>query len=314
MMTEEVRGIWASFQSPVGLVVARDGDPWSIAFRSDELMPQQSVSKLWVAIALLDAVDRGEASLAEHVTLTDADYTVFHQPIVERIKAGDNTFTLAELLEMAMTKSDNTANNTLLKRLGGPQAVRAMISAKGLGAIRFGPGEMLLQAGTAGLEWKPEYRFGRSFQAARAALPEETRRRAMAAYIADPPDGAAPMAIARALIRLKRGDLLSPSSTARLLRLMESSETGKQRVRAGLPPGWRWAHKTGTGQDLNGTTAGYNDIGIATAPDGTNYAIVIMMRAAYQSVPQRMAFMQQVASAVVRNHEGAATAEFRPRP
>ena len=36
--------------------------------------------------------------------------------------------------------------------VGGPSAVRAMIARKQLGDIRFGPGERLLQAGTAGLD------------------------------------------------------------------------------------------------------------------------------------------------------------------
>src|SRR3546814_1627452 len=35
--------------------------------------------------------------------------------------------------------------------------------------------------------------------------------------------------------------------------------------------GWRIAHKTGTGQDFGRRTAGFNDVGVLTAPDGRRY-------------------------------------------
>ena len=61
-------------------------------------------------------------------------------------------------------------------------------------------------------------------------------------------------------------------------------------------------HKTGTGQNLNSMTAGYNDIGIATAPDGTRYAIVVMLGNTTAGIPARMALMQSVSSAVAEFH------------
>ena len=83
------------------------------------------------------------------------------------------------------------------------------IARKGLGDIRFGPGERLLQSQTAGLEWKPEFAFGNAFTQARARLAPSARLEAFERYVADPPDGAAPLAIAGALARLKQGKLLS---------------------------------------------------------------------------------------------------------
>jgi beta-lactamase class A len=302
-LVETVAAQWRLFPSPTGIAILRDGADWSIGHRGDELMPQQSVSKLWVAIALLDAVDEGRMSLTEPVTVERTDLAVFSNAMNALVGQAGYTTTLGALLERAMLKSDNTANHFIMRKLGGPQAIRAMISAKGLGAIRFGPGENLLQAGTAGLGWREEYRYGRAFQAARAQLAPETRRRAMDAYVADPPDGAAPMAIARALIRLKRGELLSAVLTRRLVALMQASETGRQRLRGGVPPGWMFGHKTGTGQDLNGRTAGYNDVGFMTAPDGTSYAVVVMMANTAQPIPARMQFMQGISAAVAANHQ-----------
>src|SRR3546814_2442145 len=117
-----------------------------------------------------------------------------------------------------MQQSDNTANDKLLRTVGGPDAIRAFLGKNFISNIRFGPGERLLQSGAAGLDWNPSYSLGRNFFTARANLPRSVRERALDKYLANPPDGAAPVAIVGALAKLKRGELLSPSSTRLLLR------------------------------------------------------------------------------------------------
>ena len=64
------------------------------------------------------------------------------------------------------------------------------------------------------------------------------RKAAFDRYVDDPYDGAAPSAIVNALARLKRGELLSPESTARLLSIMGNTKTGANRLKGGLKPGW----------------------------------------------------------------------------
>ncbi|MES2755691.1 MAG: serine hydrolase, partial [Pseudomonadota bacterium] len=266
------------FQGRVGISVASVGDGWTVQSNGDMRLPQQSVSKLWVAMTVLDFRDAGRLKLDDPVTVTRDDLTVFHQPIAFlAAKEGGYRTTVGDLLQRALTMSDNTANDRLLHYVGGPGAVREMIARKGLGNIRFGPGERLLQAGTAGLDWKPEYAFGNAFTMARARIPASARLAAFEAYVADPPDGAAPNAIAGALAKLKAGKVLSPSSTDYLIGTMGSSKTGRMRIRGAVPPGWEFGHKTGTGQDLAGRTAGYNDVGLLTAPDGKSYAVAIMI-------------------------------------
>jgi beta-lactamase class A len=302
-LDDRIFQIWKAFPGKTGIAVRRIDGEWAVSQRGGELFPQQSVSKFWVTLTILDAVDNGRLSLDQKVRIGPEDLTVFHQPIAARVQSeGSVTLSVRDLIEMAITHSDNTANDSLLRTVGGPDAVRRFISKKDLGAIRFGPGERLLQAGTAGLKWQQSYANARNFQAARAALPEATRKAAMDAYRADPPDGASPAAIAGALSRLARGTLLSPESTQYLLGVMSRTKSGPQRLKAGLPAGWTFLHKTGTGQDYKGMTVGYNDIGIATAPDGTRYAIVVMMGEATSPIPARMATMQAVSRAVAEFH------------
>lgn len=296
---------WRQFPGKTGVAVMRiDGGDWIIGRRLDELFPQQSVSKTWVAMTVLDLVDQGKLKLDQPVRITTDDLAVFHQPIRERVIAnGQIEESVSSLLEQAITASDNTANDSLLRTAGGPQAVRAFIARKKLGAIRFGPGERALQSGIAGLEWKQEYAIGRRFYVARDAVPLATRKAALDRYLADPIDGASPEAIVKALTKLAKGELLSAASTRLLLDIMSRTSSGPNRLKAGVPAGWRFLHKTGTGQILSPVSTGYNDIGIMTAPDGTRYAVAVMMGSTTSSIPQRMAFMQFVSRSVATYHQ-----------
>jgi beta-lactamase class A len=180
--------------------------------------------------------------------------------------------------------------------------VNAFITKHALGQIRFGPGERLLQSYTAGVSWQQSYAMGRGFEAARSRLAPATRKAAYQRYVADPIDGASASAIAAALVRLKRGQLLSPQSTSYLLGVMASSRTGRARLRGGMSAGWSLAHKTGTGQNYLGRTAGFNDVGILTAPDGRSYAVAIMIGDTARPIQERQKLMQNVVATVAAYH------------
>lgn len=302
-LVAQIDALLRNFSGTAGIAVTSIEEGWTAEANGGRKLPQQSVSKLWVTMTVLDAVDRGQIRLTDPITITEADFTLFHQPVASLVKNGVGyTATVGEIIRRAMQMSDNTCNDKLLRLVGGPDAVRAFIAKKGLGEIRFGPGEKLLQAGTAGLEWKPEYSRGNAFAVARSRLAPAVRRAAFDAYVGDPPDGASPAAIANALARLGRGELLSPTSTAWLIDTMAGARTGRARVHGAVPPGWRYAHKTGTGQDLGGRTAGFNDVGILTAPDGRAYSLAVMIGDSTRPIRERQLLMQAVATAIVTNH------------
>ncbi len=294
------------FDGLAGISVRSVEDNWVVdSVDADRRMPQQSVSKLWVAMTVLDAVDSGRITLDDPITIRSTDLTLFHQPVAALVKGEGYKTTVRDLLKRAMTQSDNTANDKLLNYAGGPAAVRAFIKKNALGEIRFGPGERLLQAGTAGVQWKQDMAMGRAFEAARARLPADVRQTAYQSYVADPPDGAAPAAITGALAKLKLGRLLSPASTRYLIDTMEASKTGRYRMKNAVPPGWSFGHKTGTGQNLLSRTAGFNDVGLLSAPDGRTYAIAVMIGDTRRPIQDRQLLMQAVVNQVVANHRPA---------
>ncbi|HEX8239128.1 MAG TPA: class A beta-lactamase [Allosphingosinicella sp.] len=295
----QVRALGQAFNGDIGIAVRDVQSGWTTSYDGNTFFPQQSVSKFWVALTALDKADRGELSLSRPVTLTKSDITLFHQPIAAQIGANGYTTTIESLMTRALQQSDNTCNDAVLWRSGGPEAVRAFLRDRGISGIRFGPGERLLQSEIAGIQWKQSYAYGGGFYAARNAVPASVRRAAFERYIKDPMDGATPLGIVDALARLKRGELLSPSSTQKLLSIMSNTKTGPQRLKGGLAPGWHLAHKTGTGQVLGGEQAGYNDIGVVTGPDGRSYALAVMIRRTSAPLGERMAAMQSTVRAVI---------------
>jgi len=302
-LVSTITDLTSHFSGKVGVAVTSVDEGWTVNSNGDLKLPQQSVSKLWVAMTALDLRDQGRIRLEDPITITKADFTLFHQPVAALVKGDQGyTSTVGEIMRRALQMSDNTCNDKILRYVGGPAAVRDFIARKQLGAIRLGPGEKLLQSATAGLAWKPEYATGNNFAIARSKLSASARLAAYQSYVADPPDGAAPAAIANALARLKRGDLLSPDSTTWLLATMEAAKTGRARVHAVVPVGWSYGHKTGTGQDLGGRTAGFNDVGILTAPDGKSYALAIMIGDTARPPQARQQLMQAVGAAIVANH------------
>jgi beta-lactamase class A len=295
----DLEALVARYHEPVGIAVTDVTDGWTAQIAGEEVYPQQSVSKLWVALAVLQAVDDGRLSLDQWTVLRDEDRSVFYQPITARIRGPNGlAITISDLLRHALIESDNAANDKLIREVGGAGVITRAIADKGLTDIAVGGTERDLQTRTAGLAWQQD--FGRTWiwKTAREKLPEDVRDAALAAYLADPPDGATPVGIARALAALKRGELLSQASTDFMLGLMGEARTGTSRLHGGLQRGWTLAHKTGTGPDWRGASVGINDVGLLTAPDGRTYAVAVMVRQTWRPASARHALFQGVTRAI----------------
>ena len=308
-LARRITALVHGFEGRVGVALSPVDGAWTIAFDGAALFPEQSVSKLCTAIAVLDAVDAGRITLSDPVLVRREDMSVFHQPIQAHLTDAGYSTTVDDLLVGAIAQSDNAADDILIGKLGGPAVVQAAIDARGLGAIRCGPEERVLESKIAGVDWKPEYAFGRAFWTARDAVPLPVRQQRLHAYLADPDDGASPLALVELLRRLKRGQLLSAASTERLLQIMASTRTGPLRLPAGLGPGWTIAHKTGTGQDLADLATGNNDVGLLTAPDGRTYAVAVMIASTRQPVPERQRLTAGVAAELVAEEDARRTAK-----
>ena len=83
-----------------------------------------------------------------------------------------------------------------------------------------------------------------------------------------------------------------------LLHIMTESETGRRRLKKGLPKEASLAHKTGTGGTKDGVTGATNDIGIITLPNGNHVAIAVYVKDSRADMWSRENVMAKIAEAV----------------
>ncbi|MBJ7484011.1 class A beta-lactamase [Brevundimonas sp.] len=194
--------------------------------RGDERFVYCSTFKMYLAAATLLRVQAGDDQLDRLIPITRADM-VNHAPVTE--PAVGSSLSVDRLMQAVVEVSDNPAANLLLKALGGIDAMRAFYRDLG-------------DASTTVDRFEPEMN-----------------------RLDGDKDTITPIQSAANIRRLflDNGTPLSDASKARLLGWMFASPTGVARIKAGVPAGWRVAHKTGTG--------GYgptNDIGILYPPTG----------------------------------------------
>ncbi len=195
----------------IGMAVVDDetGRAWN--HRAAERFALTSTFKALAGAALLARVDRGEEDLARRVVLDAADL-VTYSPFTEK-RLGSPGMTLAEIAEAAITLSDNTAANLLLKAIGGPEGLNLFLRSIGDDVTRLDRWETTLNEATPG----------------------------------DPRDTTTPAAAARSLHEIVLGKALSASARETLTGWLLADRVGDALLRAGLPKTWKIADKTGAG-------------------------------------------------------------------
>jgi len=254
-----------------GVLIPATGQNW--VWDPTARMPLQNVFEAPLAAAALAQVDAGRLKLNERIRLTADDLSPPYGPIDAVWPSPPQTHVMdlpaVDLIALAVQRSDNTAADTIMKRIGGPGAVTDWLRAKGVDGMSIDRYERELQPAVVGLPaFQPEWKDWAAWMAARDAIPAEAREAATNAYLGDPRDTATVPAALEFLRQLSIGSLISPASTRLLLRLMTESAEGPHRLRAGLPSGSSLAHKTGTATTDLGLTPAVNDIGVVTLEDG----------------------------------------------
>lgn len=107
----------------------------------------------------------------------------------------------------------------------------------------------------------------------------------------DDHDTTTPAAMAADLRCLLLEEKLSPSSRAQLTQWMLATKYSGQRLRAGLPQGWRLADKTGTGNSGTGTAS---DVGVFWPPSGKPIVVTVYLTQARVAPAQQEAAIAEV--------------------
>jgi beta-lactamase class A len=230
----QIAGLEQANNVAIGLFAVNLGSGTSLTNRAGESFATCSTFKGYAAARVLQMVERGELTLDRRV-FVDPTQIVANSPRTQPRAGGE--MTLDELCQAAVQVSDNTAGNLLLTTIGGPQAVTAFARSIGDDQTRLD-------------RWETELN---------SAIP------------GDPRDTSTPEAIGSGYRSLLAGDALAPAQRQQLETWLRANETSS--IRAGLPPGWTTADKTGSGD-----FATTNDVGIAYGPAGQRVLLSIMTK------------------------------------
>lgn len=206
----------------IGLYAQNLGTGRSLAWRADERFAMCSTFKMSLAACVLTRTAQGQEQLGRVIPYGPADILDYAPIAKQNLSTGG--MTVEAMCAAAVTYSDNTCTNSLLASIGGPAALTRFWRANGDTVTRLDHNEPLLNRSPPG----------------------------------DPQDTTTPAAMAGNLRSFLLGDTLTPESRTRLTGWMLDCQTGNGLISAGLPPGWKFAQKTGNnGYDAQG------DIGVA---------------------------------------------------
>ncbi|MEU1725746.1 class A beta-lactamase [Nonomuraea sp. NPDC005692] len=239
----------------LGVYALATGTGATLAHRADERFAFCSTFKALAAAAVLHHNPLGH--LDDRVTYTWADIDSISPITRQHVATG---MTVRQLCDAAIRHSDGTAGNLLMRDVGGPARLTAFLRGLGDRVSRVD-------------HYEPELnRMG----------PKSPR------------DTTTPRAIAADYREILLGDVLSPAKRALLEDWLLRTTTGAARVKAGLPKGWKPAHKTGTGNYGRA-----NDIAVVWPPGAAPLVVAVMTDRPGYGTPPREALIAEATRVIV---------------
>lgn len=241
-LEQRLKAICDGAQGTVGLSVIHIESGKTISINGNSQLPLYSVFKLPLAITVLKDVEEKRLRLdqkvhgtpADVVTGTSANAALWKKPV---------DYSIEQLIEFAIARSDNTSADKLVQLVGSPLKVTERMRSLGFQNI-----DIHISSG--------EFFKNRK----------------------NPNTGSADD-LAKLLVALQQGKILEPAHTNLLIGFMEKGTIGLHRLRGDLPPGTVVADKTGSGEPDAVTKVARvtNDVGIITLPSGRGHLAIAVL-------------------------------------
>ena len=132
----EIERIAARTGGPVGVAVGLvDGDE-VVASNGQQHFPMQSVYKLPIGMTVLQQVDQGTLKLEQTISIKPIEYVRVgqHSPIRDKHPRGAE-LSLAQILRYAVSDSDGTASDVLMRTAGCAAVIRKYLQELGIDGI-----------------------------------------------------------------------------------------------------------------------------------------------------------------------------------
>lgn len=248
LLRKKIEQIVSDKNAIVGVSIIGNNGKDTLSLYGDKRFPMQSVFKFHIALAVLSEVDKGILSLNQIVEI-DKDELLpedFWSPLRDENPNG-GSFTIERLIQYAVSHSDNTACDVLIRLIGTPKTVEEYIKKSGIEDIQITFNEEKMQA-----KWDNMFQNWTTPNAASETLK---------------------------IFFENKNNLLSKSSYDFFWKTNKETTTGKGRIRGQLPNETIVAHKTGSSgiNKKTGIIAAVNNIGIVFLPNGEYFIISVFV-------------------------------------
>lgn len=268
-LRKQLQDILQPIQGDVGIAIKILEENDTLTVNGSKHFPMQSVFKLQLSMMMLHQVDQGKFKLEQEIGLTRSEYFPTHSPLAKRYPEGNPHVTLKEIIQETIGMSDNVGCDVLFRLVGGPKKVEQYVHQLGIKNMAIQHTEREMHS-----HWNIPFK-----------------------------NWSTPFAMLQLLEVLKEGNKLSATSYDLLWNAMAESPTGPKRIRAGLPAGTVFAHKTGTGaRNEEGVLGALNDAGIIVLPDGRHLALVIFITNSLQTDEQLEGVLAAIARVVYEHY------------
>ena len=276
-VSQKIEKLTEGLVGRIGVAAQEIGSGVSVTVNGDETFVMASTYKVAIAVTLLDRVDKGEVKLTDLIDLPQDEMVVGTNAIAESYVHPGVQFSVANLIEVMITESDNTATDFCLELAGGPEAVTKKLRSLGITEQRVDRATSEILRDFYGL---PDKAF---FPVVTKAIADDPTlllkmTQPNMEFEKDPRDHSTPKAMLQLLLAIDSGKGLSAKSRDFLLATMSRTRTGAGRLKGLLPKGTPVAHKTGT---IGGVA---NDVGFITLPDGRRFALAVYTKSSTTSV------------------------------
>jgi beta-lactamase class A len=214
----------------------------TISINGKSQLPLYSVFKLPLAVAVLKEVEEKRLRLDQKIHVTPEEI-VPGVPENTAIWLKPADFTIEQLINYSISRSDNTSSEKLLQLIGGPAKVTERMRKMGFQDLDI-----------------------------HSTISEFVKSR-------QNPNVGSAEDLALLLAQLHQGKILEPAQVNLLVGFMQRATVGLRRLRADLPKGTFVADKTGSGERdaVSGVAKATNDVGIISLPSGRGHLAMAVL-------------------------------------
>jgi len=257
------KAVWGKPCTVSAAVIYED----KIWFHNDKKVPLLSVFKYFVALKVLEKIETEKLSLDDKILVRpDMVSKTTYSPMLKKFTLPFK-ISIADLMKFMMSESDNNAADILIDYAGGTKAIRGFLASYDFESIEIFADEKMMNE-----DIKAQYL---------------NRARALDVILA---------------VKSFRESILSDEHKKFLDKIMIETVTGQDKIKAGLPSGVIFGHKTGTSsRKPDGVKIADNDAGFVILPDGKTYYIAVFVTESKMSDKENAVLIAQI-SKIIYNY------------